>query len=131
MSIGSTDVSPTASTFVGQTSQARVSQGEAARVLAKVRGMTAVAAVHALGFSAGTICPEVSRVVLQALAAAEREHSPEPEQLRIVASEVGPGEMVTRVRRLAHGRADWITTQTTAIRVELGTDPSEMRSDQR
>ncbi len=39
--------------------------------------------------------------------------------LVITGSEVGEGETVVRVRRLAHGMADWITTETTDIRVEL------------
>lgn len=124
MTVGPTDAPTAARTFVGHTSQARLTEAEAVRVLARVRGMTAPDAVHALRFSAGTICPAVARLVQEALAAAERERGPAAHRLCVVASEVGPGEVVTRVRRLAHGRSDWITTRTTAVRVELGTGPA-------
>jgi metal-sulfur cluster biosynthetic enzyme len=36
---------------------------------------------------------------------------------------VADGEEITRVRRHAHGKADWITTHTTAIEVELTRRP--------
>ncbi|GEL26928.1 hypothetical protein PSU4_58820 [Pseudonocardia sulfidoxydans NBRC 16205] len=119
----------TVRTFVGSTSQARIEEREATRALVRVTGMVAAEAAHALRFAAGTICPAVVRVVDEALARAEREAGLTAEQLRIVSFEVGPGEPVTRVRRLAHGRADWITTRTTAIRVELSTAFFPTRSD--
>lgn len=115
-------------TFVGRTAQARISRTEASRVLARVHGMPAAEALAALQFSAGTACAPVARVVHQAIADAERDGVC-PDALALVRYEVGDGEVVTRVRRLAHGKADWITTRTTAVRVELSTIPHEARSD--
>lgn len=106
-------------TVIGHSSQVRLSQNEARRVLARVQGMTAARALRALRFSAGTVCAPVARIVLQATTEAQRMHGVGGDALVIVGSEVGDGETVTRVRRLAHGMADWITTETTDIRVEL------------
>jgi len=106
-------------TVIGHNSQARLSQIEARRVLARVQGMTATEALWALRFTAGTVCAPVARIVAQAVAQAEHTLRVDPEALVISASEVGDGETVVRVRRQAHGMAGWITTETTDIRVEL------------
>lgn len=111
-------------TVVGHNSQARLSQAEARRILARVHGMTAADALHALRFSAGTVCPPVARIVSQAVATAEQTLGVGPDRLVIAASEVGDGETVVRVRRQAHGVAGWITTETTDIRVELRLAPT-------
>jgi ribosomal protein L22 len=105
--------------IVGHNSQARLSQDEARRILARVHGMAAAEALWALRFAAGTVCPPVARVVAEAVEQAERTLGIGPDLLVVTGSEVGQGETVVRVRRLAHGMADWITTQTTDIRVEL------------
>jgi ribosomal protein L22 len=104
---------------VGHNSQARLSQREARRVFARVEGRTAAEALLALRFVAGTVCAPVARVIAEAVAQAERSHGVGPDGLVVSGSEVGAGEIVVRVRRLAHGTADWITTETTDIRVEL------------
>lgn len=109
----------TVRSVTGQNGQARVSQAQARRILDRVRGMTATEALHALRFSAGTVCPPVGRIVAQAVAAAGERLGVGPDALVVGRGEVGDGETVVRVRRLAHGKADWITTETTAIRVEL------------
>jgi large subunit ribosomal protein L22 len=106
--------------IVGHNSQARLSQDEARRIFARVHGMTAADALWALRFSAGTVCPPVARIIAQAAEEAERTLGLGPEGLVVAGTEVGEGETVVRVRRLAHGMADWITTETTDIRVELG-----------
>lgn len=107
----------------GRSSQARVDRAEAQRVLERVRGMPADAALHALRFAAGTVCAPVARVVQQATAEAERAHGLPPAALVVAAFDVDEGEPVVRVRRQAHGKADWITTRTTAVTVELRTTP--------
>jgi large subunit ribosomal protein L22 len=115
-------------TVVGHNSQARLSQAEARRIFARVHGMTAAEALHALRFSAGTVCPPVARIVSQAVATAEQTLGVGPDRLVVAASEVADGETVVRVRRQAHGVAGWITTETTDIRVELRLAPP-VRSD--
>jgi ribosomal protein L22 len=81
--------------------------------------MTAAQALYALRFTAGTVCPAIARIVQQAATDAQRRHGLDPESLVIVGSQVGDGETVVRVRRMAHGNADWISTETTDIKVEL------------
>ncbi|WP_432828815.1 uL22 family ribosomal protein [Dactylosporangium sp. CA-092794] len=111
------------------TRTARVSRTEAARVLDRVRHLTAVEALFALRFAAGTICPQVARVLQDAMAVADRTLEPGGYVLVISAYTVDAGDPVTRVRRLAHGSADWITTQTTAITIELSPLPNAVRKD--
>jgi ribosomal protein L22 len=108
-----------AAAVIGHNGQARLSQTEARRVFARVEGMTAAEALGALRFVAGTVCVPVARVVAEAVEQAEHVLGVGPDELVVSASAVGAGETVVRVRRLAHGNADWITTETTDIRVEL------------
>ncbi len=60
------------------------------------------------------------RLVARAVADIRRE-SPEVTETDLVVAggRVTDGEAITRVRRHAHGNADWITTYTTGIEVEL------------
>jgi len=104
---------------VGHSGAVRLDQTEARRVLARVHGMTAAQALHALRFAAGTVCPPIARVVQQAATEAQCRLGLGPQALVISGSAVGDGETVVRVRRLAHGMADWITTETTDIKIEL------------
>jgi ribosomal protein L22 len=115
-------VSGSPDVYVGHGGAVRLDQTQARRVLARVHGMTAAQALYALRFAAGTVCPPIARVVHQAAAEAQRRHGLDPNALVISGSEVGDGETVVRIRRMAHGMADWITTETTDIRVELRAD---------
>jgi len=100
---------------------ARVSEHEARRSLEHVRGMTVEAAMAVLRFSPAHTCVPLERVLSSALAAV-RSESPEvsPAELVVVGGQVGEGDVVTRLRRHAHGDAYWLTTQTTSIEVEIG-----------
>jgi ribosomal protein L22 len=113
------EVGTTRIRVVGHNSQARLSQDEARRIFRRVHGLTAADALRALRFSAGAVCPPVARIVAQAVEEAGRRFGFGPDELVVSAGEVGRGETVIRVRRQAHGMADWITTETTDIRVEL------------
>ncbi|TCK27626.1 uL22 family ribosomal protein [Pseudonocardia endophytica] len=104
--------------FLGRTSQARADQTTVRRALSSVSDMPADRAYAALQFSAGISCPVAARVLLEAMTTAERAGVASSD-LVVSGFEVGDGETVTRVRRLAHGKADWISTQTTAVQVEL------------
>lgn len=117
-------------TVIARNDQARVGQVEARRALAKVLGRRADAALAALRFSAGTVCAPVARVVEQALAEAERQHGVSADRLAVSSYAVDDGASVTRVRRQAHGRSDWITTTTTSVQVELSPFPYQARSEQ-
>jgi ribosomal protein L22 len=109
--------------YSASSSNARVSQEAARRALDRVTGLRADRALRLLRFSPGGSCEPVWRVIAAAVASIRRDSPGIAEaDLVVVAGRVGEGETVTRVRRLAHGQADWITTQTTSIEVELALD---------
>jgi ribosomal protein L22 len=99
---------------------ARVAQEQARRALDRVTGLTADRALKILRFSPCDACEPVHRLVARAVADIRRE-SPEvtEAELVVIGGRVTDGEAITRVRRHAHGNADWITTYTTGIEVEL------------
>lgn len=103
----------------GHNGAVRLSQAEARRILDRITGRTAADALYALRFAAGTVCPPIAAIVDQAVVAAERQHGQHAGQLVVAGGTVSGGETVVRVRRLAHGKADWISTETTDVRVEL------------
>lgn len=105
------------------TSSARVSQAAARRAVERVTGLRADQALRQLRFSPQDSCEPVWRVIAAAVASIRHE-SPDvtAADLVVVSGHVGDGETVTRVRRHAHGNADWITTHTTSIEVELALD---------
>lgn len=96
----------------------RVEQETARRILARTEGMTAAEAYRAVKFRPGMISAPLARVLEQGLAEARR-LGIDPRHLTVAAWEVGDGEVITRLRRMAHGIADWITTRTTGISIEL------------
>jgi ribosomal protein L22 len=107
-------------TSTASTSSARVAQEQARRALDRITGLTADRALKILRFSPAEACEPVHRLVAKAVADIRRE-SPEVAEvdLLVTGGRVTDGEAITRVRRHAHGTADWITTYTTAIEVEL------------
>jgi ribosomal protein L22 len=100
---------------IGHDGQARVNPAFAQRVLSRIHGLTVPDALHILRFTPAFRCPQVARVV--EIAAADAAHP--PGTLLVGESSVSEGEDVVRVRRQAHGTADWITTRTTAITVAV------------
>jgi len=104
-------------------SNARVSQAEARRALDRVTGLRADQALRRLRFSPGDSCEPVWRVIATAVENIRRQQPDITERdLVVVSGQVGDGETITRIRRHAHGIADWITTHTTSIEVELALD---------
>ena len=102
------------------TTNARVTQDEAQRSLEHVRGMTVAQALTALRFSPGHTCPPLERVLSAALADV-RARVPElsASTLVVISGRVGEGDVVTRLRRHAHGDAYWLSTHTTSIEVQI------------
>jgi large subunit ribosomal protein L22 len=102
------------------TTNARVTQDEAQRSLEHVRGMTVEQALKVLRFSPGHTCPPLERVLCAALADV-RARVPGCSAASLVVSggRVGEGDVVTRLRRHAHGDAYWLSTHTTSIEVEI------------
>lgn len=109
---------PLPETVTARKNNVRVEQEAARRILARTEGMTAAEAYRAVKFRPGMISAPVARVLEQGLAEARR-LGIDPRHLTVAAWEVGDGEVITRLRRMAHGIADWITTRTTGISIEL------------
>ncbi|SFP19492.1 uL22 family ribosomal protein [Amycolatopsis rubida] len=105
--------------YIGHDGEARISPAYAARVLAHIHGMPVPRALHVLRFNPAVICPQIARIVQRAAADAARRSHHRPETLVVGDGLVGDGQDVIRVRRQAHGTADWITTKTTEITVEV------------
>jgi metal-sulfur cluster biosynthetic enzyme/ribosomal protein L22 len=108
-------------TFTGisvDQSQVRVSTAEARDALGRVLGTDAVSAAAKLRHGPGRTCEPVARVIERAVSRA-RDAGLDPKGLTVASSRVEPGEDIVRVRRKAHGKADWITSVTSDISVEL------------
>lgn len=99
-------------------SQTRVTAADARTALASVRGLSVVDAVAKLRLGPGRTCEPVARVLDRALADAGRAGL-SAGQLVVVGGSATPAEPIVRVRRKAHGKADWISSETADVRVEL------------
>jgi metal-sulfur cluster biosynthetic enzyme/ribosomal protein L22 len=95
--------------------QLRVGAAEAEAAIAAVRGMTAVAAVAKLRLGPGRTCEPVARLIDRALAGTQID----PHVLVVAGGSAVPAPDIVRVRRKAHGTADWISTVTAEVRIEL------------
>ncbi|MBX6166641.1 MAG: DUF59 domain-containing protein [Thermobispora bispora] len=98
--------------------QARVVAAQAEAALAAVRGLRAPAAVARLRFGPGRTCEPVARVIDRALADADRAGI-DRDRLIVVGGSATPAEDIVRVRRKAHGKADWISSATSDVRITL------------
>ncbi|MGW6697479.1 iron-sulfur cluster assembly protein [Nocardia sp. NPDC055049] len=99
-------------------SQVRVPWEEARAALDTVTGLTAPQAREKLRFAAGHTCEPVARIIDKAMSDA-RSSGLDPQQLVVTAAAVTAGEDIVRVRRKAHGKADWIASATSDIRFDL------------
>jgi metal-sulfur cluster biosynthetic enzyme/ribosomal protein L22 len=98
--------------------QVRVQAAEARQAIETVTGMTAVRAIARLRFGPGRTCEAVARVI--ETAAERAEHGGlAPASLVVTGGQAIPAEDVVRVRRKFHGKADWISSPTTDVAVEL------------
>lgn len=87
----------------------RVPAAEARSALLRVLGLPVVEAVARLRRGPGA-CEPVARLI---------DGAPESGMV-VAAAVVGHGEDVVRVRRKAHGKADWITSRTSDVEITLG-----------
>lgn len=101
-----------------QEPQLRVVDVDGRRALDTVRGLTASAAIAKLRFGPGQTCELVARLIEKAVARAEGA-GVGPDQLVVIGGEVERAEDIVRVRRKAHGKADWISSPTSRVRIEL------------
>lgn len=98
--------------------QVRVTPADARDALQRVLGTDAVSAAAKLRHGPGRTCEPVARVIDRAVSRAESSGL-DPTGLTVSSSRVEPGEDIVRVRRKAHGKADWITSVTSNISVDL------------
>jgi metal-sulfur cluster biosynthetic enzyme len=105
--------------------QTRVDAAEAARALRTVTGLPAPAAVARLRYGPGRTCEPVARVLDRALANAERSGI-RPHHLVVAGGQAHRGEDIVRVRRKAHGMADWISSETADVEIRL--EPTGLRA---
>ena len=98
--------------------QVRVSPADARDALQRVLGTDAVSAAAKLRHGPGRTCEPVARVIDRAVSRAESSGL-DPTGLTVSSSRVESGEDIVRVRRKAHGKADWITSVTSNISVDL------------
>jgi metal-sulfur cluster biosynthetic enzyme/ribosomal protein L22 len=98
--------------------QTRVLAADARAALESVRGLAAVEAVAKLRLGPGRTCEPVARLIDKALARAGRAGL-DADQLIVLGGAAEPAQDIVRVRRKAHGKADWISSPSSDVRIEL------------
>lgn len=96
----------------------RIDQDEARRVLTRIEDLSVDDAHHALKFRAGTVSAPLARVLEQGISEAAR-FGIRSDEMVVGSWTVEDGDVVTRLRRMAHGVADWITTRTARVEVRF------------
>ena len=95
--------------------QVRLAEPDGRAALQAVMGLDAVRAQARLRFGPGRTCEPVARLLDRVIVRAEQAGL-SPARLILVAGDVEPGEDIVRVRRKAHGTADWIASPTCRVR---------------
>jgi metal-sulfur cluster biosynthetic enzyme/ribosomal protein L22 len=108
----------TLTTIAVHENQVRVDHQAAREALEKVIGQDLVSAIAKLRHGPGRTCEPLARVLDRAVANANQSGL-DPTMLRVSAGTTEPAEDIVRVRRKAHGKADWISSVTCNISVEL------------
>jgi metal-sulfur cluster biosynthetic enzyme/ribosomal protein L22 len=98
--------------------QVRVPHDAAREALERVTGADAISALAKLRHGPGRTCEPVARVLDRAIANAARDGL-DPGVLVVSSIDVQPAEGIVRVRRKAHGKADWITSVTSDVTIAL------------
>jgi metal-sulfur cluster biosynthetic enzyme/ribosomal protein L22 len=107
-----------AAELLAEDQQLRVRPDEARAAISAVVGCTAVAARARLRFGPGRTCEPVGRLLDTAITRVELAGL-DPAGLIVASGLAEAGEDIVRVRRKAHGDADWITTRTSRVRIVL------------
>lgn len=105
-------------TVMAAKTNVRIGQDEAAHILTRLEGLAVDEAHHALKFRVGLVSAPLARVIEQGLAEARR-FGIRSHEMVVGSWTVSDGDVVTRLRRMAHGMADWITTRTTNVEIEF------------
>jgi len=98
--------------------QLRVTVDDARAALAAVTGLAVIPARARLRFGPGRTCEAIARLLDRAIVRAEAAGL-DPRLLVVADGSAHAGEDIVRVRRKAHGVADWIHSPTCRIRIVL------------
>jgi metal-sulfur cluster biosynthetic enzyme/ribosomal protein L22 len=98
--------------------QLRVAEGDARAALRAIEGRPVVSARARLRFGPGRTCEQVARLLDRAIVQAENAGL-DPQMLVVADGSAQAAEDIIRVRRKAHGIADWIHSPTCRITIVL------------
>ena len=98
--------------------QLRVTESDARAALRAVTGQPVIPARARLRFGPGRTCEPIARVLDRAIVRAEAAGL-DPRLLVVADGSAEAGEDIVRVRRKAHGVADWIHSPTCRVRIVL------------
>ena len=98
--------------------QLRVTEGDARAALRAVTGKPVIPARARLRFGPGRTCEAIARLLDRAIVRAEAAGL-DPRLLVVADGSAEAGEDIVRVRRKAHGVADWIHSPTCRVRIVL------------
>ena len=98
--------------------QVRLTEPDGRAALGAVLGLDAMAARARLRFGPGRTCEPVARLLDRVIVQAEQAGL-SPARLILAAGSVQAGEDIVRVRRTAHGKADWIASPTCRVEITL------------
>jgi metal-sulfur cluster biosynthetic enzyme/ribosomal protein L22 len=98
--------------------QLRVTAADARTALNAVIGQPPIEARARLRFGPGRTCEPIARLLDRVIVQAEQAGL-SPARLIIASGRAEPAEDIVRVRRKAHGKADWIASPTAQIHITL------------
>ena len=98
--------------------QLRVAEGDARAALRAVTGRPVISARARLRFGPGRTCEPIARLLDRAIVQAENAGL-DPHMLVLADGSAQAAEDIVRVRRKAHGIADWIHSPTCRVRIVL------------
>ena len=98
--------------------QVRVTEDDARAALRAVTGQPVIPARARLRFGPGRTCEAIARLLDRAIVRAEAAGL-DPRLLVVAEGRAEAGEDIVRVRRKAHGVADWIHSPTCRVRIVL------------
>jgi metal-sulfur cluster biosynthetic enzyme/ribosomal protein L22 len=98
--------------------QLRITQTDGQAALRAITGLPVIPARARLRFGPGRTCEQLARLLDRAIVQAEAAGL-RPELLVVADGTIQPAEDIIRVRRKAHGVADWIHSPTCRVRITL------------
>ncbi len=98
--------------------QLRITQTDGQAALRAITGLPVIPARARLRFGPGRTCEQLARLLDRAIVQAEAAGL-RPDLLLVAGGTIHPAEDIIRVRRKAHGVADWIHSPTCRVRITL------------